>query len=98
MTEASPSSSWFVYLLRCADESLYTGITTDPVRRLDEHNGVIRPDKGARYTRSRRPVTLVYLEELTGRADASRREYALKQLTRADKEELVLDSPPPLSP
>jgi len=82
-----PAISWFVYLLRCADNSLYTGITTDLDRRLNEHNG---SNKGARYTRSRRPVKLVYSETLINRASASQREYAIKKLSRHAKEQLIV--------
>lgn len=70
-------------MLRCADGSLYTGITTDVVRRVAEHNGEGAP--GARYTRSRRPVQLVYLEAAANRAEAARREAAIKRLDRARK-------------
>lgn len=70
-------------MLRCADNSLYTGITKEIARRLIEHN--TDDKKGARYTRSRRPVQLVYEEQCEDRADASRREYALKRLTRQQK-------------
>jgi len=81
--------SWFVYLLRCADNTLYTGITTDLNRRLDEHNGKTSTNKGARYTRSRRPVMLVYSETFANRASASQREYAIKKLSRCAKEQLI---------
>ncbi|WP_145061964.1 GIY-YIG nuclease family protein [Engelhardtia mirabilis] len=76
--------SWHVYLLRCADGSLYAGITTDPERRLAEHNGE-RPG-GARYTRARRPVELVRSETCGDRSEASRLEARLKGLTRPQKE------------
>ena len=75
--------AWWVYMLRCADGSLYTGITTDVSRRLAEHNG--EAGLGARYTRSRRPVELVYAEGAGNRAQASRREAAIKRLDRARK-------------
>lgn len=78
-----------VYILRCADGSLYTGITTDLARRLDEHN---QSTKGARYTRSRRPVTLVWHERHVSRAAASRRERAIKNLERPQKEKLMGES------
>ncbi len=73
-------------MLRCADGSLYTGITTDVDRRVAEHNGdgVL----GARYTRSRRPVELVYVEAAASRAEAARREAAIKRLDRVRKLEL----------
>lgn len=81
-------------MLRCADGSLYTGITTDITRRLAEHNG--EGDAGARYTRSRRPVTLAYLETVPDRAEASRREAAIKRLDRRRK--LALCTDPSSSP
>jgi putative endonuclease len=74
---------WHVYILRCADGSLYTGITTDLDRRLAEHNAGAAA--GARYTRARLPVTLVYQEAALDRAAAARREWQIKQLARADK-------------
>lgn len=77
------AAAWCVYMLRCADGSLYTGITTDVLRRVAEHNGDGAP--GARYTRSRRPVQLVYVEAAASRAEATRREAAIKLLDRARK-------------
>ncbi len=79
--------SWTVYILQCADKSLYTGITTDVKRRLNEHNNDNK--KGARYTRARRPVRLAYQETCEDRAHASKREHQLKQLSRAEKLALV---------
>lgn len=75
--------SWYVYLLRCADDTLYTGVTTDPQRRLREHNA--GGPRGARYTRARRPVELIYSEPATNRAEACRREAAIKKLSREAK-------------
>jgi len=89
MTKAVGLAAWFVYMLRCADDTLYTGITTDIPRRLAEHNG--EGGLGARYTRSRRPVTLVYSEPADNRAAAARREAAIKQLDRPRK--IVLFKP-----
>jgi putative endonuclease len=77
---------WFVYLLRCSDQTLYTGITTDLRQRLHEHN---HTDKGAKYTRGRRPVSLVYSEEHPSRSLAASREYQIKQLTRQQKKQLI---------
>ena len=77
---------WYVYILRCADESLYTGVTTDLERRLHEHNHLA---SGARYTRARRPVHLVYCETFTSRPEACRREYEIKQMSRAEKSALI---------
>jgi len=80
--------SWFVYLLRCSDTSLYTGITTDIARRLQEHN---HGDKGAKFTRGRRPVSLVYHEKYASRSQASRREYQIKRLSKEKKEQMLRD-------
>ena len=77
---------WYVYIVECADGSLYTGITTDVKRRLLEHNYSF---KSAKYTRSRRPVRLVYVEEVTNRSEASKREYQIKRLKRKDKLKLL---------
>jgi putative endonuclease len=82
-SEPGIPAAWCVYMLRCADGSLYTGITTDVDRRVAEHNG--DGGLGARYTRSRRPVVLVYVESADNRAQASRREAAIKLLDRARK-------------
>lgn len=81
MKRADDTRGWQVYVLRCADQSLYTGITTDVRRRLHQHN----TGRGGAYTRSRRPVRLVYAEAAGRRADALRREAALKRLTRREK-------------
>ncbi len=80
-------TNWFVYILRCTDGSLYTGVATDLQRRLQEHNdgGTL----GARYTRARRPVTLVYSEPAKSRSAACRREAAIKKLRKVEKERLV---------
>ena len=75
-----------VYIVRCNDATYYTGIATDVQRRIEEHN---QSPKGARYTRSRRPVTLVYTEEHPDRSSASKREYAIKHMTRAEKQKLI---------
>jgi putative endonuclease len=78
--------SYFVYILECSDESLYTGITTNVIKRLDEHNDSC---KGAKYTKARRPVKLVYEETSLNRSTASKREYAIKKLTRLKKLQLI---------
>ena len=75
----------FTYILRCADGTLYTGWTTDLGRRLTAHNR----GTGAKYTRTRRPVTLVYWEALPSKEAAMRREWAIKQLTRREKLALI---------
>jgi predicted GIY-YIG superfamily endonuclease len=78
-------SRWYVYMVRCRDRTLYTGITTDIERRLTEHNTGV----GAKYTRSRRPVVLVYLEEHPSRSAAAKREYAIKKMDLAAKKQLL---------
>ncbi|MFN3188572.1 MAG: GIY-YIG nuclease family protein [Candidatus Paceibacteria bacterium] len=82
---------WYVYIVRCADGTLYTGVTTDLERRMTEHNGLTKTAnaKGAKYTKARRPVVLVYQEEVVGRGEAQRREASLRKLTRAEKEKLA---------
>lgn len=87
MTESGAAAAWVVYVLRCADGTLYTGITTDLARRVAEHNGDSGA-AGARYTRVRRPVVPVYSECVADRAAAMRREAAIKRLPRAAKLEL----------
>lgn len=79
--------SWTVYILECGDQSLYTGITTDITRRLNEHNEDDK--KAARYTRSRRPLKLVYSEQCENRAHATRRESQIKALSRTQKQQLI---------
>lgn len=78
--------NWQVYIIRCSDGSLYTGITTDVLRRMKQHAA----RRGARYFRARHPRQLVYLECGHDRASASRREAAIKALTRSAKEALIL--------
>jgi len=75
------------YILRCADDTLYTGITTDTARRVQEHN--TDDKKWAKYTRNRRPVELVYTEIFDNRSDASKREYEIKQMSKRAKESLI---------
>lgn len=81
---------YYVYLLRCADGTLYTGFTNDLARRLAAHNA----GRGAKYTRGRRPVELVYWESLSNKSSALRREYAIKQLPRRQKLTLIQSSVP----
>jgi putative endonuclease len=78
---------YFVYMLECADGSYYTGITTDMTRRLREHN---KSRRGAAYTRSRRPVRLIYSEEVKDRPKALKREYIIRNMTRSEKVTLAL--------
>lgn len=92
MTDVTQAAKrWYVYIVRCADGTLYTGVAVDVVRRVAEHNGMgangkrATRDIGARYTRSRRPVKLAYHEPAANRAAACKREYRIKQLTRREK-------------
>ena len=78
--------SWFVYMLRWGEGTLYTGIPDDVQKRLAAH----RAGKGAKYTRGRGPLELVYQEELPDKSDALKREYAIKRLRREEKEQLLL--------
>ncbi len=87
MSDVEYSPLWHVYLLLCADGTLYTGVTTDCQRRLKEHNESNR--LGAKYTRCRRPVALVWHEPARNRSEACQREYAIKRLTRAEKLALI---------
>jgi putative endonuclease len=82
---------WTVYLARCRDGTLYTGVTTDPERRLAQHNAGC----GAAYTRSRLPVTLIYVESVGDRSGAQRREHAIRRMTRKEKEALAARGKPP---
>ncbi|MDH4337874.1 MAG: GIY-YIG nuclease family protein [Candidatus Krumholzibacteria bacterium] len=76
---------WFVYILRCSDRTLYTGVTNDTDKRVADHNA----GRGARYTRARLPVRLVYVEQVEDRGAALRRENEIKRLRAADKRALV---------
>lgn len=77
--------TWYVYILRCRSQTLYCGITDDVQRRLEMH----RSGKGAKYTRGRGPLELVYTERCDSYSDALKREYAIKQLSRQEKMELI---------
>ena len=83
---AIAESKWFLYIVRCNDSSLFTGITTDIDRRLNEHNFT---KKGAKYTRARRPVNLVYCAHYNNRSSASRAECKIKKLSRSEKEKMI---------
>ncbi len=78
-------NTWHLYILRCRDGSLYTGITTDVEKRLEAH----RSGKGAKYTRGRGPLELVYREECGTHSDALKREIEIKRLTREQKQALI---------
>lgn len=79
----------YTYILKCKDDSLYTGWTNDLKKRITSHNA----GKGAKYTKARRPVELVYYEEFQTREEAMKREYAIKQLSRKEKEALIKTRP-----
>ncbi len=81
---------WYLYILRCGDGTLYTGITTDVERRLEAH----RSGNGAKYTRGRGPLTLAYWEVCGTHGDALKRELAVKRLTREQKETLIQNQQP----
>ncbi|MCK5375108.1 MAG: GIY-YIG nuclease family protein [Alphaproteobacteria bacterium] len=79
---------WYVYIIHCKDGSYYTGITNALARRIEQHN----TGKGAKYTKGRRPVKLVYHEQQQDRSSASMREIEIKSLSREQKENLIKDS------
>ena len=76
---------WYVYILRCADDTFYTGITNDLARRLKAHNA----GTASKYTRARRPVDMVHQEEVETKGDALRREYQIKAMSRIQKQALI---------
>jgi len=82
---SATADNWYVYILRCADLTLYTGVARNLAARVARHNAGL----GARYTRSRLPVELVYSETVASRSDALRREYEIKQLETAAKRSLL---------
>ena len=86
MANKQPATSCFCYILECSDGTYYTGWTTDPERRVAQHNKGV----GARYTKTRRPVKMVYLEEQPDKISALKRERAIKALPRKKKMELFL--------
>jgi putative endonuclease len=81
------SELWYAYLVRCSDNSLYCGTTNDILRRVKLHN----MQTGAKYTAARTPVVLVYAEECQNQSAACVREYAIKRMTKAQKEKLAAD-------
>ena len=80
---------WFLYVVHCSDGTLYTGVTTDVKRRVDEHNVGKR---GAKYTAARRPVRLIYVSYYVSRSDAQKAEGKFKKLTRKQKDEVISES------
>ncbi|MCL5668486.1 MAG: GIY-YIG nuclease family protein [Gammaproteobacteria bacterium] len=81
--------AWFCYILKCADGSLYTGVTTEPERRTRQHNDGL----GAKYTRARRPVKMIYCEPAQSQRHALRREHEIRTLSRARKLSLIRTTP-----
>ena len=79
-------SDWFVYILECKDKTLYTGITNNIKKRIEQHNS---SPEGAKYTRARRPVKCVYQEKQKNRSEATKREMAIKKLSRTEKLMLI---------
>lgn len=87
IASSTKNKTWFVYIVQCSDNSLYTGITTDCTRRVKEHN---QSKKGAKYTRNRRPVTLIYWEKFKSRSEASIREAEIKKMSADNKKRLIM--------
>jgi len=85
--ELDENSSWYVYMVRCADKTLYTGVAKSLAKRIHEHNSDNK--FGAKYTRTRRPVSLVYFETCVTRSIACKREAAIKRMSKIEKELLV---------
>jgi len=77
---------YYLYILKCSDDTYYTGITVELSRRLEEHNS---SEKGAKYTRGRRPVQAVYIKKFKNRSEASKQEAEIKKLTREQKIEMI---------
>lgn len=80
---------YYVYILRCSDDTLYTGITTDLKRRVNEHNGLSVKKIGSKYTAMRRPVKVIYFKKLEDRSKASKEEFRIKKLKKNGKEKLI---------
>lgn len=79
--------NWWLYIVKCSDKTLYTGITSNITRRMSQHNK--KEKGGAKYTAGRTPVTLVYSKECESRSDAQKEEIAIKKLSREEKEILI---------
>ena len=82
------TDQWFIYIVKCTDDTLYTGIAKDVTERIDKHNA----GTGAKYTRARRPVVEVYREEAATRSDATKREIEIKKLSRKKKLHLISEN------
>ena len=90
MSTPAKATAWHVYLLRCADGTFYTGITTDLARRLRQHNGEL--SGGARYTQARRPVELAWKDVCESRSAAAKAEHRIRRLSRTQKRALIQSS------
>ena len=86
MTAENKNPDWFVYIVECNDSTLYTGITNNLEKRIEQHNNA---QEGAKYTRARRPVKCVYQEKQENRSEATKREFAIKKLSRSEKIKLI---------
>ena len=86
MSAEKKDKDWLVYILECSDNTLYTGITNDLEKRLEQHN---HGKDGAKYTRVRRPVKCVYTETQENRSEATKREFAIKKISRVEKLKLI---------
>jgi predicted GIY-YIG superfamily endonuclease len=93
LPDRSVDKVWHVYIVKCADRSLYTGVAKDVGARIEQHNS----GRGAKYTRTRRPVELVYLEPAGDRSAALRREIAIKRMRSTEKVELIIETEHKLS-
>ncbi len=80
---------WWVYIVKCQDQSLYTWITIDVKRRISEHNGLLKGGKWAKYTRMKGPVELMWQLQVANRSEASKKEYEIKKMTRLQKLALI---------
>lgn len=85
-TKKNDKADWFVYILECSDKTLYTGITNNLEKRLEQHNN---GQEAAKYTRARRPVKCIYTEPHINRSEATKREMVIKKLSRVEKIELI---------
>lgn len=92
MTAPDTDPPWYLYILRCKNNSLYTGITLDVDRRIAEHAGELGVNKGAKALRGKSPLELVYKKSLSGKSEALKLEYKVKKLAKREKEALVSGS------
>lgn len=87
--KTASATDWYLYMLRCGDGSLYTGISSDVERRLEEHRGVAGRNRGAKALRGKQPLQLVFKQAVANKSEALKLEYRVKNLSRAVKEELA---------